>query len=331
MHTRSFRAAGFTLVELLVVIAIIGILVSLLLPAIQSAREAARRIHCTNNIRQLALALHNYHDVRKQLPLGAIWMAKSTPSPDGRHANWGATWVTMLLPQMEEGNLYDQYDFNKPARHAVNAAVTSQRIASLSCPSADPAALNLTEAGGSFAKGNYAGNYSADDCMSFVDWDGEFSRGIFAPVRQQHVKFKDIKDGSTKTILLSEILGSDAIDDGRGAWGHVVGPAFSGNGNFFCNEKNGVCRFNGPTNEFLTPNSTRYPDHPPHCGGPLSTRFCVDERSEITHIGARSRHPGGVNVAMVDSSVRFVEDGIHPQAWYGLLSTKAGELIRSDP
>jgi prepilin-type N-terminal cleavage/methylation domain-containing protein/prepilin-type processing-associated H-X9-DG protein len=327
---KSYRSAGFTLVELLVVIAIIGILVALLLPAIQSAREAARRTQCTNNIRQLALALHNHHDARKQFPLGAIWLAKSTPSPDGRHPNWGATWVTMVLPQFEEGNLYDRYDFSKAARHPVNAAVTSLRIATLICPSADPLALNLTEAGGSFAKGNYGANYSADDCMSFVDWDTEFSRGIFAPVRQQHVRFKDLKDGTTKTVLLSEILGSDALDDGRGAWGHVVGPAFSGNGNFFCNPDGDRCRFNGPTNQFLTPNSSRYPDHPPHCGGPLATRFCVDERSEITHIGARSRHPGGVNVAMADSSVRFIDDAIQPQIWYSLLSTKAGELVAGD-
>jgi prepilin-type processing-associated H-X9-DG protein len=200
----------------------------------------------------------------------------------------------------------------------------------LICPSADPLDQNLTEAGGDFAKGNYAGNYSADDCMSFIDWDTEFSRGIFAPVRQQHVRFKDFKDGSTKTVLLSEILGSDANDDGRGAWGHVVGPAFSGNGNFFCNPAGDRCRFNGPITDFLTPNSSRYSDHPPHCGGPTATRFCVDERSEITHVGARSRHPGGVNVAMVDSGVRFIADAIEPQIWYSLLSTKAGEQIVSD-
>src|SRR5688500_15342959 len=91
---------GFTLIELLVVIAIIAVLIALLLPAVQQAREAARRSQCKNNLKQIGLALHNYEEIHKMLPPGAIWQgASGTPAPEnGRDANWGATWVTMLLP-----------------------------------------------------------------------------------------------------------------------------------------------------------------------------------------------------------------------------------------
>ncbi|MCS7238679.1 MAG: DUF1559 domain-containing protein [Thermoguttaceae bacterium] len=107
MRTRSNRCSGFTLVELLVVIAIIGILIALLLPAVQAAREAARRAHCVNNIKQMGFALHNYHDVYRTLPIGASLAQRGT----GFSIRWAVNWKLSILPYIEQRSVFDQLDF----------------------------------------------------------------------------------------------------------------------------------------------------------------------------------------------------------------------------
>src|SRR3954469_9382671 len=119
MRTASPRRLAFTLVELLVVIAIIGILVALLLPAVQSAREAARRMQCQNNVKQLGLALHNYHDVHKIFPPSSIWPVESEIEKKN-NGNLGANWVIMVLPYMEQQNLYNSFNFTKSICDSTN-------------------------------------------------------------------------------------------------------------------------------------------------------------------------------------------------------------------
>ncbi len=125
---------AFTLVELLVVIAIIGVLVALLLPAIQSAREAARRAQCTNQLKQLGLALHNYHDVHRTFPPSGLHN-RDGHGASATSSSWGPSWIVMTLPFLEQEALYSQYDFSLTrARDGVNRTVVGVEIPSLRCP-----------------------------------------------------------------------------------------------------------------------------------------------------------------------------------------------------
>lgn len=328
------RQRGFTLVELLVVIAIIGILVALLLPAVQAAREAARRMQCSNNQKQLGLAMHNYHDTHKTFPPGAIWMNRNqNPRPDGRNLNWGATWVTMVLPFFEQQTLHNQYNFNIPARNGTrtgrNAPVTRVKIPTLVCPSSEPFTVNLTQSGGDFAKGNYGANFAADDAMSTGDWDDPLFTGVVSAIRVKGRNLAELRDGTTNVLLLSEILGFDVNDDGRGAWGHVVGPVVNCNSSVFCNPSRGRCRYNGRTDLIYAPNRNRgEPDQPAHCGGG-SQRFCGDNTDSGAGIGARSRHPGGVMITLGDASVRFISNTISLRTWRDLFAPADGETLGS--
>ena len=209
MSQQSIRK-GFTLVELLVVIAIIGVLVGLLLPAVQSAREAARRTQCINNMRQLGLALHNHHDSFGTLPPG--WKTSTTAGSQGNGVVlWG--WGAMILPFIEEGSLNDQL---KPKDVFMQDAVTSlwssyQSLMTTSmtgfrCPSDDGPITNIGRSFPGFNSGaaalstsNYIGNNNSRTSCGF---DDPQTGGIF--FEDRGLKFGDIRDGTSKTILLGE-------------------------------------------------------------------------------------------------------------------------------
>lgn len=189
---RKRRMTGFTLVELLVVIAIIGILVSLLLPAVQAAREAARRMQCSNHVKQISLALHNYHDVHKQFPLGSICSGPDTRKNDPktntcgisfRHENWGQTWAIAILPFIEQTALWDQWDPAFPTADQPN--VTGVPLAIYKCPSdpnndhialgrggATPPRGPNTGEPSRYAKGNYSANYGGGNGGENTSMDG---------------------------------------------------------------------------------------------------------------------------------------------------------------
>jgi prepilin-type N-terminal cleavage/methylation domain-containing protein/prepilin-type processing-associated H-X9-DG protein len=346
------RNSAFTLVELLVVIAIIGILIALLLPAIQAAREAARRSQCANNLKQIGLALQVHNTAHKSFPPGlpnaaaALWNAGGTQV--GAVCQ-GPNWFANILSNIEERTLADTVancmanmaDNNFSAcddcTHPENGAVGVTTLPFMLCPSADLMAQLVSNNRiklESLAKGNYAGNFGADTYMSFqtptkagvfgvVDLGTKFVAqddpgcpGL-ALVRMgfgKGTKIKNILDGTSHTVAVSEVLGWDSQFDGRGAW---FSPAM------------GASSFTAKT----TPNSSTN-DVIPMCETRSSVipvtdpMHCTENRADgNVFAAARSRHPGGVVTVFADGSVHFEADTIDPAVWAALCTIAGGESV----
>ncbi len=214
---------AFTLVELLVVIAIIGILVALLLPAIQAAREAARRMQCSNNLKQIGLCLQNYHDIHKRFPPVAFFMKAPPSTPPNNH--YHHTWLTALLPFMEQGPLYESIDFTRPALTSTYAAPTavgqpviSTVVPTLLCPSDGYMGGNISQTHG-LAITNYVGSMGwhwwdgCTNCPNATVMPGD-NRNIFTPPKS--AQFKDILDGTSNTVVVSERLSKGWSPTGKG-------------------------------------------------------------------------------------------------------------------
>ena len=195
--------SAFTLVELLVVIAVIGMLVALLLPAVQAAREAARRTQCTNNLKQIGLALQNHHDARKRLPAGWISFQPNSqiPDPEGE-PGWG--WAAKILPYLEEGNVALRVQEKLPILDPVHDAIRVNVIPGYLCPSESAETTwKLYAEGGSpelctLARANYVGNYGTGE----IEDDPSRGNGIF--FHNSAVSFKHVTDGLSKTLMAGE-------------------------------------------------------------------------------------------------------------------------------
>jgi prepilin-type N-terminal cleavage/methylation domain-containing protein/prepilin-type processing-associated H-X9-DG protein len=285
---------GFTLVELLVVIAIIGILVALLLPAVQAAREAARRSQCINNLKQWGLAMQNYHDVQKSLPRGAA------NSPRRQ------TWTPSLWPFIEQPALYDAYDFNKHFYESPNIVqntengVLAKRIPAYYCPSDRRDAMMKGDAYWR-TRGNYAvnaGNVAATGSANSAPFQFNAWKG-----------FSDITDGLSQTMLMAEVLGpgADTINDHRADVHNDDGGAM-------------VMTVN-------TPNSGLDSCKSPYCVTGIPNMPC--NTSSPVQFVARSRHPGGVNVAKIDGSVQFVSNTTALTVWQAMGSSQGGEVYQT--
>jgi prepilin-type processing-associated H-X9-DG protein len=304
------------LVELLVVIAIIGILVALLLPAVQAAREAARRSQCINNEKQEALAILNFESSKGGLPVGMY------------ECCWG-TWQIGILPYLEETALsagYQNYGGNSPTGPEYKAEpnltnVTSKRLSLASCPSDKVSALWPYGKSG-LSKHNYVANYGPTGIHNNLfetdpGWDqvpllnGVQYQG--APFEcKKSIRLKKITDGTTDTLLLSEVIQGEGVDlRGLTWWGDAAG--FSA---------------------YLAPNSSQ-PDvavFASYCNKPDNDLLpCAQQTSNNPSMfAARSRHPGGVNAAMCDGSVRTVSNDIDLTVWRALSTTHGAEAISGD-
>jgi len=222
-------------VELLVVIAIIGILVAMLLPAIQAAREAARRASCLNNLKQLGIALHGYHDANGQFP-PSVQFDPDEGDPSlvtTRYKNW----IINILPLLEQGPLFDRFDFTVPISDPVNREPRGVRIPTLICPSEDSALVDTpyggfdANEGDNWARGSYGANASLGNMQGNTSanpanrsaagpntprWQSDWLRGIMGA--NVAVSFRQITDGTSHTILVGEMrVGLGAVDR-RGTW-----------------------------------------------------------------------------------------------------------------
>jgi prepilin-type N-terminal cleavage/methylation domain-containing protein len=303
---------GFTLVELLVVIAIIGILVALLLPAIQAAREAARRTQCNNRLKQIALALHNYHDTIGRLPFATICYINGA-SP-GQSTNSRQSWYHMILPFVEQAAYYEEIrpriETNQFPGGWPEASVI---IDGFMCPS-DPVGPKTVNQG-------FHGNYLPCHGSGTAGSGAGITDGIFYPLSK--TKLTDITDGTSNTVMLGEIrLQRDGI------------PA-EGIGNVVCGSPHDLRgRYHNTFHGNATFTTMRSPNTPvgdacQYCAGTTNVpcRACVSSNEEIH---ARSWHAGGVQAALADGSVRFISDNINQATFQALGTRSGGEAVNID-
>ncbi len=345
------RHRGFTLIELLVVIAIIAVLIALLLPAVQQAREAARRTQCKNNLKQIGLALHNYHDVHNKFPM------LSSTKPNTANPSWGLqSWegfspTVMMLPYLDQAPMYNRYDFNVAVEDGpVNNILTNTKLPAMLCPS------DRDYAGGGRPGNNYL--YCSGPALSWVNADNA-AIGLFNIVYvnggtgSKITGIRDCTDGTSNTIAVAERNHGDGSDSRFDITGDVItanprggiesagspalygrtfiprsqivaaygsictvptgaGGHYSDIGSQWARPANGWTMFA----TLLTPNSST-----PDCtsGGGLS-----DGSGVIT---ARSRHTGGAQALLADGTVRFISENIDETTWQRLGAMNDGNTV----
>jgi prepilin-type N-terminal cleavage/methylation domain-containing protein/prepilin-type processing-associated H-X9-DG protein len=315
----SQKRPAFTLVELLVVIAIIGVLVALLLPAVQFAREAARRMQCANHLRQFGVAMHTYHDTMKTLPPGRTSRSMST------HAH--------LLPFMEYGDIHRLINFSMSSGNAANAAARGTVVPVFNCPSDRVERLFTGQAGT-----NYRGNQG-----SGILWNGtaalpgQTNFGIPAPngifYQNSWTSFGDITDGTSNTAAFSEHLRGDfsqALASLRtDTFRPGTQPQTPDQAVLDCENLNWQDLQYQGTSDIGVPwlegyhSTTIYF----HVNGP-NKRSCMFPPGKIATT-ANSSHPNGVNMTLCDGSVRFVSNSINLETWRRLGTRELNEAINS--
>ena len=333
-RTKRRKRKAFTLIELLVVIAIIAILIALLLPAVQQAREAARRSQCKNNLKQMGLALHNYHDIYKTFPPGRTRRHSSfIEGPSAWYAgNYG--WLARLLPQMDQAPLFERIDWSlgngtsgTDAHGGVNGAspdgARRQKIAAFRCPS-DPGtgavtwtAPDGTRVRGALSSGSYAPtNYVGSVGPIFnLPTNPNQILGIFG----QNTAFgiRDILDGTSNTVVISEcVIGFPKLNV-NGSGTPKACPT-SGTVDTSATRQRGNSWFylyfpqSSLFSTLLAPNSELWD--------------CGVNSGEVTS-AARSLHTGGVQALLCDGSVRFVSENINLQTWSDLGHKSDGNTL----
>jgi prepilin-type N-terminal cleavage/methylation domain-containing protein/prepilin-type processing-associated H-X9-DG protein len=317
------RRRGFTLIELLVVIAIIGILIALLLPAVQKVREAAHRGQCANNVKQICLGMHNYHDSFNVLPPQVA---------NNANVCCYGTWQMAILPYVEQQNLWNQYlnygnSLGTQQRYdqRENVLVTSTRLSVFTCPSDIPAVakhVTFNDVSYPIVNNNYLVNVGNIDYAQGRDgvFDGEPSGLQFlgAPFsRTRQARISDIQDGTSNTIMVAE------IKQGQGG---------DYRGNTWWAEGSGFTTFRTPNSadpDYISQNCVDTSQNPLNspCRSVVGHRPDGTTDSNIEVFAARSRHPGGVNMGLCDGSARFVPDTISWPVWQALGTSQGNEVI----
>jgi prepilin-type N-terminal cleavage/methylation domain-containing protein/prepilin-type processing-associated H-X9-DG protein len=313
---------GFTLIELLVVIAIIAILIGLLLPAVQKVREAAARTQCANNLKQLGLALHNYHDVNQKFPPAAKWdfdAPAGTPQNYVRYSLWAK-----ILPYIEQDNIYRQYDFT--VQWSKQTALIAVPIKTYQCPSAQNPRFVTTAQGNLRATTDYApvsgvnpGIANAGVVAARSDYSG-FFKNVWKD-GDATTRIADITDGTSNTVAVIEDAGRPDLwvggtkntslvlpdesnpDESAETAGNVTGAPWAQPRNQVV-----VAGWNTATNSYFGP--------------------CVINCTNSQEV--YSFHSGGANFLFGDGSVHFIAQTVSPETFVSLVTKSAGEVISGD-
>ena len=326
---RLRRHGGFTLIELLVVIAIIGILVALLLPAVQQARAAARRTQCRNNLKQIALALHNYHDVHRIFPASITF----DPSQAGQTSTqYQANWVIKLLPMLEQNNVYNMFDLNQVISAPINRDARGMRLSAMLCPSdAYNAKSRFDGDGGNWERGNYGANGCNDRVSGSGGeesrcWRDFTRRGIMG--HNVAVRMRDIADGTSNTMLVGELRVGISGRDRRGTWAMGAAGASALFWHGYGGDANGPNPCNSSADDIVGCSSLDQGILQREC---MPCWFpCPSYQA-----ASRSMHTDGVFVALCDGSVRFISNyiansgvfGSSPSVWDRIVTSNDGQLI----
>jgi prepilin-type N-terminal cleavage/methylation domain-containing protein/prepilin-type processing-associated H-X9-DG protein len=343
------RRTGFTLIELLVVIAIIAVLIGLLIPAVQKVREAANRMSCSNNLKQIGLALHNYHDANGRFPPAVIMpYAKESVDPlTGGSANpFGPNWAVWLLPYIEQDNLYQQakpwsYPGTKNLADFTSydltwRSVRGTTIKTYLCPSDSGSETPFTDSSGrppepGWARGNYACSSGTADTDHHIDGNNGVLNPPYPGMRKGPVmainfgcRLTDITDGTSTTFLAHEVrIGVNRLDR-RGTWALGMPGASM------------VCagRDSNPTPNDRLDDADEIEGCPDFWYPGIGTKDGMGCRNDPNSFGmaaqARSRHPGGVNACFADGHVQFINNSISQLTWVLLQSTNDGQIPNAD-
>ena len=315
MRARGSRR-GFTLIELLVVIAIISVLIGLLLPAVQRVREAASRTKCQNNLKQIGLALHNYHDRPGHFPPG---YTSNQALADGTGPGWG--WAAHILPDLEQENLHRLIDFKRPVVDPVHAPVLTANVGFLRCPSdprqdpirvaefVDPAGLT-TDLG----RSNYVGCYGNTPFLGespavmsrHLVIDGISGKGMF--YRNSKTRFADVADGTSNTIAVGEKSAANTL----ASWvGVIPGARWA--------SANDVATYGGVPSNLPAAMTLGHAcrQHPPSAAAGVAEDFSAP-------------HPEGVNFLFADGSVHVVKKSVNMQVYPFTATIADGLAVQAD-
>jgi prepilin-type N-terminal cleavage/methylation domain-containing protein/prepilin-type processing-associated H-X9-DG protein len=342
----QIRRTGFTLIELLVVIAIIAILIGLLLPAVQKVREAAARMKCQNNLKQLGLAAHNFESAYQMLPPGE-W----TRSTDGGTSRPSLS--TVILAYLEQANKFNQFNFAFDVHTGtVNFPAQTQDVPIFMCPSETSSAQMVNGAGLTVGRTNYFGNTGA---VADSRLPGDSKGGIFfansatvAGETPKGITIMSISDGTSNTAMFSEIMrsqtansttidyttnvGSGDISVAPGLYdGRAVSGCAGGSGLVRRINYVGLQYHRGGINHNSFYNHTLPPNWNRKTGNAATQKYtCGDTSFRRAHIAASSYHSGGVNLGMADGSVRFARDSVDFIVWQNTGSRAGGEVATLD-
>lgn len=310
-HARVPRPKAFTLIELLVVIAVIAVLIALLLPAVQSAREAARRAQCSNNLKQIGLGMHNYHAALDVFPPGYITKTE-TADVDSPETGPGWAWGTMLLNSLEQTAAYNAVNFSLPITAPASQTIRTARLSTFLCPSSTggDGPVTLKDAGGTTLVTDLSpGQYVASAGQLEVEEFPARNNGVF--YRNSRIGVRDVTDGTSTTMMAGERSRNvaDATWVGVIPYSRVcTNPRWKVQD---CETANVmVLGHTGPSPD------QRWVDVPNYKGAGADDFW--------------SLHPGGCNFLFCDGSVRFIKESVDPRV-FSFLSTRAGgEVVSSD-